>query len=180
MKIGVFCGSRDNVSEIFKSQARALGAYISSNNHTLVYGGVNSGLMGEVANAVLKDHGEVIGVSPVVFQKYGILHNDLSELILVDSMHERKLKVYSLSEVLIALPGGFGTFEELTESITWNQIGIHSKPIIVFNMRNYYNSLIKQLAISKKYGFISSEDELHYEFVDSLEKVIRKIENKSE
>jgi len=179
MKIGVFCGSRDNVPKIFKTEAKALGSFLGSNNHTIVYGGVNTGLMGELANAALKENGEVIGISPIVFKKYGILHKNLSELILVDSMHERKLKIYGLSELLIALPGGFGTFEELTESITWNQIGLHEKPIVIFNVNKYYDPLRSQLETSKKYGFISEEDEKHYNFVNNMNELIELIENQN-
>lgn len=122
-----------------------LGVTLAKNDITLIYGGARVGLMGAVADAALKAGGHVIGVLPIFLKTKEIAHKGLSELILVDSMHERKMKMNELCDGVIAMPGGFGTLEELFEMLTWAQLGLHSKPIGLLNMDGYYDDLLAML-----------------------------------
>ncbi|WP_299838410.1 TIGR00730 family Rossman fold protein [uncultured Tenacibaculum sp.] len=144
-RITVFCGSSFGTDTEFKIQARKLGNQLALENIELVYGGANVGLMGEVANGALENKGKVIGVLPKFLAAKEIAHTELTELILVESMHKRKTKMNDLCDGVIALPGGFGTLEELFEMLTWGQLGLHKKPIGILNSNGYYNELISFL-----------------------------------
>lgn len=139
--ITVFCGSSFGYDEIYKTQATILGQTLAKKKIRLVYGGANVGLMGAVADGALHAGGEVVGVLPKFLQEKEIAHKHLTELILVDSMHERKIKMNDLCEGVIALPGGYGTLEEFFEMLTWAQLGLHKKPLALFNINGYYNGL---------------------------------------
>lgn len=141
-RITVFCGSSFGTDNEFELQARELGKKLALENIELVYGGANVGLMGAVANGTLESLGKVIGVLPNFLKSKEIAHNELTELILVDSMHERKTKMNDLCDGVIALPGGFGTLEELFEMLTWGQLGLHKKPIGILNINGFYDNLI--------------------------------------
>ncbi|MGL4599702.1 MAG: TIGR00730 family Rossman fold protein [Bacteroidia bacterium] len=141
-RIVVFCGSSSGTEKNYEKQAQELGALLAQKNIDLVYGGAKIGLMGAVADAVLAYQGNVIGVLPHFLSSKEIAHDQLSELILVESMHERKMKMNALSDGIIALPGGFGTLEELFEMLTWAQLGLHQKPIGLLNTDGYYNELL--------------------------------------
>lgn len=144
-RITVFCGSSFGTDTEFKIQARKLGNQLALENIELVYGGANVGLMGEVANGTLENKGKVIGVLPKFLAAKEIAHTELTELILVESMHERKTKMNDLCDGVIALPSGFGTLEELFEMLTWGQLGLHKKPIGILNSNGYYHELISFL-----------------------------------
>jgi uncharacterized protein (TIGR00730 family) len=141
-RIVVFCGSSLGTEKKFEQEAHKLGALLAQKNIGLVYGGAKIGLMGAVAEAVLQHGGNVIGVLPHFLSTKEVAHEQLSELILVESMHERKMKMNELSDGIIALPGGFGTLEELFEMLTWAQLGLHQKPIGLLNTEGYYNELL--------------------------------------
>jgi uncharacterized protein (TIGR00730 family) len=141
-RITVFCGSSLGNDAQFRSQATLLGQTLAKQNIELVYGGAKIGLMGAVADGALSEGGKVIGVLPKFLRSKEIAHEDLTELILVDSMHERKTKMNELSDGVIALPGGFGTLDELFEMLTWGQLGLHQKPTAVLNVNGFYDSLI--------------------------------------
>ena len=141
-RITVFCGSSFGTDNDFETISTELGQKLALENIELVYGGANVGLMGAVANGVLKNSGKVIGVLPNFLKSKEIAHNGLTELILVESMHERKTKMNELCDGVIALPGGFGTIEELFEMLTWGQLGLHKKPIGILNINGFYNALI--------------------------------------
>jgi len=143
--IAVFCGSSAGVNLAYANKAEELGTYLGANGFHLVYGGGNIGLMGIIANAALKAGGEVTGVLPHFLNKKEVGHVALSKLILVDSMHERKQKIEDLSDAFIAMPGGFGTLEEVSEMLTWGQLGLHQKPIGLYNINGFYNSLLQQM-----------------------------------
>ncbi|MHA6531396.1 LOG family protein [Paenibacillus sp. BAC0078] len=143
--IAVFCGSRDGASLVYKESAHALGKVLAEHGITLIYGGATVGLMGEVADAALEAGGSVIGVLPHFLKRREIEHKQLTELIMVDSMHERKLKMSELAEGFIALPGGPGTMEEYFEIFTWAQLGLHQKPCGIINVEHYYDPLIALL-----------------------------------
>jgi len=141
-RVCVFCGSSLGKQPEYAKAARQLGRTLVSKNINLVYGGANIGLMGEIANTVLQEGGEVIGVIPKALTKRQIFHPGLSELRIVDSMHERKALMADLSDGFIALPGGFGTIEEFFEVLTWAQLGMHQKPCGLLNVGQYYCNLI--------------------------------------
>lgn len=140
--IAVFCGSNEGASPAYKECAIALGQELAARNLTLVYGGATVGLMGAVADSVMQAGGRVIGVLPHFLKKREIEHTRLTELIMVDSMHERKLKMSELADGFIALPGGPGTMEEYFEIFTWAQLGLHQKPCGLLNVNHYYDPLI--------------------------------------
>lgn len=141
-KIAVFCGSGDGASSVYKESAKALGHELAKRNLTLVYGGASVGLMGAVADGVLEQGGEVIGILPDFLKNREIAHKGLTDLIVVDSMHERKAKMAELADGFIALPGGPGTLEEYFEIFTWAQLGLHGKPCGLLNINHYFDHLI--------------------------------------
>ena len=157
-KICVFCGSSEgNDSEIYQA-AISLGKAFVENNITLVYGAAKIGIMGAVAKSVLEGNGTVVGIIPGFLKKKEVVHLGLTELITTKNMHERKMKMQELSDFFIALPGGFGTLEELFEIITWLQLGLHSKPIGLLNTNGFYDDLIKLIENMVKKKFVSSEN----------------------
>lgn len=156
--ITVFCGSQSGNNDRFHEQATALGRQLAQQEITLVYGGADLGLMGAVANGALNAGGKVVGVLPEFLQTREIAHQNLTELIVVNSMHERKMKMNALSEGIIALPGGFGTLEELFEILTWVQLGLQNKPIGILNVDGYYDSLLDFVKSMVTNGFLRAVD----------------------
>ncbi len=136
----MFCGSSLGNTEIYKEKAILLGKYLAENDIELIYGGGNVGIMGELSRAVLAANGRVTGVIPKVIYE-NVDHVELTDLIIVNHMHERKAKMYELADGFIALPGGIGTLEELAEVMTWYQIGYHAKPIGIYNVNGFYDGL---------------------------------------
>lgn len=157
--VAVFCGSKFGNNPVYRAHAAELGSLIAVNNQTLVYGGGSVGLMGVVSDAVLEKSGKVIGVIPDLLRNREIHHPGLSKLIIVPDMHARKKKMYELCDAAIILPGGFGTLDELFEMLTWNQLSIHDKKIILLNSGGYYNNLIAHL-------YQMETDEFLYDKVD--------------
>ena len=139
--IAVFCGSGSGKNGSFLNVARKLGKALAEKDVHLVYGGAKIGLMGAVANGSLENGGTVIGVIPHFLKTKEVAHDQLSQLISVSSMHERKVKMYELADGFIILPGGFGTMEEFFEILSWAQLGLHQKPIGVLNVDGYYDHL---------------------------------------
>jgi uncharacterized protein (TIGR00730 family) len=152
--ITVFCGSSLGTDEAFKKEAILLGETLAKQNIGLVYGGAKVGIMGAVADGVLQAGGNVIGVIPQFLRTKEVAHDGLTELIMVKTMHERKTKMYELSNGIIALPGGFGTMEELFEMLTWAQLGLHQKPIGLLNTNSFYNDLIHLIENMVDKGFL--------------------------
>ncbi|MBN8251605.1 TIGR00730 family Rossman fold protein [Priestia flexa] len=151
--ICVFAGSNSGVHPHYRNAAVELGAYMAQHDYKLIYGGSKMGLMGEVANEMLKHGGHVVGIMPKGLFSGEIVHTALTELIEVSSMHERKATMHDLSDGYIALPGGFGTFEELFEALCWAQIGIHKKPVGLLNVNGYYNALMSMVEHAVTEGF---------------------------
>ncbi|OES43397.1 TIGR00730 family Rossman fold protein [Domibacillus iocasae] len=141
-RIAVFCGSADGASLEYKAGAALLGQTLAAQGIGLVYGGSSTGLMGTVADAVLQNGGEAIGVIPTLLEEREIAHTQLTELHIVRSMHERKAKMAELADAFIVLPGGAGTMEEFFEVFTWAQIGLHQKPIGLLNVARYFDPLV--------------------------------------
>jgi uncharacterized protein (TIGR00730 family) len=157
-RITIFCGSSSGYDERYHRQAILLGQTLAHQGIELVYGGAKVGLMGAVAKGALEAGGKVIGVLPSFLQAKEIAHAGLTELILVDSMHERKTKMNELSDGVIALPGGFGTLEELFEMLTWAQLGLHQKPIALFNINGFYDDLLHLLQRMEDQGFLKTQN----------------------
>ncbi|WP_290789842.1 TIGR00730 family Rossman fold protein [Flavihumibacter sp. UBA7668] len=152
--ITVFCGSSSGSNPVYLQQARLLGEKLAEAHIELIYGGAKVGLMGAVADGALSKRGKVTGILPRFLQSKEIAHENLSELILVESMHERKTIMHHRSEGVIALPGGFGTLEEFFEMLTWAQLGLHSKPIGILNTDGFYNSLLVLVQEMVDKGFL--------------------------
>jgi hypothetical protein len=155
--ICVFCGSSDNVSSEYLTAARNMGHVLARRNIRLVYGGGKTGLMGAVADGTLEAGGEVIGVITTSMNVPALAHPGLTRMDVVTEMHARKARMHELAEGYIALPGGFGTFDELFEALTWGQIGAHEKPIGLLNVKDYYVPLLAALDHAVQEGFIFSE-----------------------
>lgn len=152
--VTVFCGSSMGADPQYAQIAYDLGAYLAQQGIDLVYGGAQVGLMGRVADGALEHGGRVIGVIPQFLETKEIKHHQLTELIIVKSMHDRKSKMNDLCDGVIALPGGFGTLEELFEVLTWAQLGLHQKPIGLLNVGSYYTHLIQLLQTMVTQGFL--------------------------
>lgn len=153
-RLTVFCGSSSGTEDIYRDQAFLLGQTLAQQKIGLVYGGANVGLMGAVADGALNAGGEVIGVLPRFLRNIEIQHTGLTELILVETMHQRKTKMDELSDGVIALPGGFGTMEEFFEMLTWAQLGLHKKPMALLNVNGFYDPLKAQLQSMVEIGFL--------------------------
>ncbi|MGK7396213.1 MAG: TIGR00730 family Rossman fold protein [Candidatus Cyclobacteriaceae bacterium M3_2C_046] len=154
-RICVFCGSKKGKDPVFEEQARILGQIMAGRNYTLVYGGGGIGLMGVLADEVIHLGGRVIGVIPRFLSDRELGHDNLTELILVDSMHQRKQKMAELADAFIALPGGYGTLEELCEILTWRQLSLIQKPIGLLNMNGYFDHLVKLFDTMVEQEFLS-------------------------
>lgn len=152
----VFCGSNMGSHPAYREAAVALGRLIVEQNLRLVYGGGNVGLMGVAADTVLEGGGEAVGVIPGFLKEKEVAHLGLSELHVVVTMHERKALMADLADAFVALPGGFGTFDELCEILTWTQLRIQTKPCGLLNVRGYFNGLLAQLDHAVKEGFLQS------------------------
>lgn len=157
-RITIFCGSSPGTEPVFLDQAFLLGKRLAEKGIGVVYGGAKVGLMGAVANGARSVGGEVIGVLPTFLGSKEIAHDALSELIMVETMHERKMKMNDLCDGVIALPGGFGTLEEFFEMLTWGQLGLHQKPIALHNVNGFYDSLIDLLRGMVEKGFLKQSN----------------------
>ena len=176
-RITVFCGSSFGTEEIYKEQAALLGETLAKQNIELVYGGANVGLMGVLADGVLNKGGKVIGVLPDFLRSKEIAHQGLTELILVESMHERKTKMNDLCDGVIALPGGFGTLEELFEMLTWAQLGLHKKPIAILNINGFYDSLIQLTEVMVEKGLLKEVNQQMLLVSDTIDNLLDKMNN---
>lgn len=175
--ITVFCGSSFGSDEIYKEQATLLGQTLAKENIQLIYGGANVGLMGAVADGILQEGGKAIGVLPHFLQSKEIAHNNLTELILVETMHERKTKMNELCDGVIVLPGGYGTLEEFFEMITWAQLGLHKKPIAILNIDGFYDDLIKLVQTMVDKGFLKQINQEMLLVSDSIDELLEKMKN---
>lgn len=152
--IAVFCGSQSGRNGFFENHAKILGEILARQQVKLVYGGGNVGLMGVVANSVLKGRGEVVGVIPHILDKPERAHHGLTELIVVEDMHTRKRKMYELCDAAIILPGGYGTLDEFFELVTWNNLSIHDKHIFILNSDGFYDHLLAHIETMYQQTFL--------------------------
>jgi len=152
--VAVFCGSKNGNNPLYREHATELGRYLAMLQLKLVYGGAKEGLMGAVADAVLANGGNVMGVIPKVLTAWEHQHLGLTELAIVPDMHSRKKMMYDMSDAAIVLPGGFGTLDEFFEMLTWNQLKIHDKKIYILNTAGFYSHLINHLRVLEKDDFL--------------------------
>ncbi|MBN2148437.1 MAG: TIGR00730 family Rossman fold protein [Anaerolineales bacterium] len=155
--ICVYCGCSDKLSNDYLMAARKMGRAIARRGLTLAYGAGSTGMMGELADGALEAGGEVVGIIPQVFATPQLMHNGLTRLQIVDTMHRRKAMLLDMADAFVALPGGYGTLEEFFEMLTWAQIGLHSKPAGLLNTLGYFNPLLAVVEHALKEGFIYAE-----------------------
>jgi len=175
--IAVYCASSLGDSDDYKKLATKLGEEIALNGKQLVYGGAKVGLMGAVADGALSQRGIVKGVIPLFLQEKELQHEQLSEMYVVNTMHERKAKMADLADAFIAMPGGFGTMEELFEVLTWSQLAIHKKPVALLNINHYYDKLLDFIQVMCEQKFIKAEHRNMLIVSDDPQKLLEKIDN---
>lgn len=172
MRICIFASSSSRIDENYRIAAAELGRLLVKSGIEVVYGGGGIGLMGKLADTVLENGGKITGVIPAFMQKEGWGHNGLTKTIVTADMSERKKKMFALSDAVVALPGGVGTLEELTEAITLKQLSLLDKPIIILNTLGYYNSLLGFINHMITHNFMRFEHKGIWEVVDTPEDVI--------
>ena len=156
--IAVFCGSSEGNDQLIIDQAYELGEILANRNIALVYGAAKIGIMGRVAEGLLKNDGIAIGVIPNFLKRKEIVHDGLAELITTENMHDRKIIMYERSDGFMIIPGGFGTMDEFFEITTWGQLGLHTKPIGILNCNGYYDPLIEQAKLMVTKGFLKQQN----------------------
>ena len=170
--ICVFCGSRDGSSPKYKLAAKELGKLLSISKFRLVYGGGNTGLMGALASSAQNDNCEILGIIPKHLMEKEVGKTNLKNLIITKDMHERKKLMYNESDAMIILPGGVGTLDEFFEIITWGQLGLHKKPIILLNIDGFWNPLLNLLEHQIDCGFMDKSINKLYLIVNSPKQAI--------
>jgi uncharacterized protein (TIGR00730 family) len=173
----VYCGSSDKLRDAYLLAAREMGNAIARRGLILNYGAGSTGMMGAVADGALEAGGKVIGVIPSMFATPTLMHNGLSKLEIVESMHARKQRLVEISDAFIALPGGFGTFEELFEILTWSQIGLHTKPVGMLNTLGYFNPLLAAIDFAQNEGFMYAEHHSLFVVDAQPEGILAKLES---
>jgi uncharacterized protein (TIGR00730 family) len=175
-RICVYCSSSSSREEAVEKELRSFGREIAKRGIELVYGGSSRGLMGALADEVLAAGGKVVGVIPKALEGREAAHRSLTELKVVSTMHEREQLMFELADAFVAFPGGFGTMEEIIEMLTWKQLGIHGKPIIIANIGGYFTPLLRQfeLAIEKKYA--RPEDRILFAVADNSDSILTFLE----
>lgn len=173
--IAVFCGASISSDPVINKQAYNFGQVLAEQNLQLIYGGAKIGVMGEVASAMLNNGGKAIGVIPDFLTSKEVVHTYLSELIITETMHERKLKMHELSDAIVALPGGFGTLEELFEMLTWAQLGLHKKPIGILNINGFYDDLLHFIETMIDKGLLKPDQKQLLLVADTTEELLEKM-----
>ena len=167
-KLCIFCGSASGKNPKYLELGTKIGEMLVKHNIGLVYGGASIGLMGAIADSVLKNKGTVIGVIPKSLVDYEVAHKGLSQLFITDNMHQRKQLMYDHSDAFLSLPGGMGTLDEMFEVLTWTQLKYHEKPSYIFNFEGFYDSLLSYLSHSNSEGFIKDDHLKHLSEIKDL------------
>lgn len=175
--IAVFCGSSSGYDVRYSEAAKLLGKFFALHGIQLIYGGASVGLMGDIADACLANGGKVIGVLPDFLRSKEIAHKGLTENFITTSMHERKEKMNQLCDGVIALPGGFGTLDELFEMLTWGQLGLHQKPIGLYNIGGFFDPLLQMISDMEKAGFLKKVNADMLLVDEDLNSLLQKMEN---
>ena len=176
-RIAVFCGSSIGFNSIYVDDAKKLGLYMAKNNIGLVYGGGKIGIMGVIADAVLNNKGEVIGVIPDMLRHEEVAHTKVTEMIVTKKMSKRKVTISKLVNGYIALAGGFGTFDEIFEAMTLGQLGIEQKPVGILNTGGYFDHTLKQLDHMVNEGFLKASNRNMLIVSENVEELIHKMNN---
>ena len=176
-KVAVFCGSSLGFNEIYKNDAIKLGLYFAKNNIGLVYGGGKIGMMGVIADTIIEKKGEVIGVIHGLLRHEEVAHTNITEMIVTKTMSKRKVRISKLVDGCIALPGGFGTLDEIFEALTLGQLGIEKKPVGILNTNGFFNHLIKQLDVMVTEGYLKQSNKEMLIVSDSVDDLITKMFN---
>ena len=174
--IVVFCGSSEGYHESYREAAFNLGVMLAVRGIRIIYGGAKVGLMGALAEGALQEGGQVVGVIPDFLKTKEVVHEGLTELVTVSNMHDRKLKMFELSDGVITLPGGWGTMEELFEMLTWGQLGLHTKPVGLLSVNGYYDALKAMSDYMVQEGFLSEWNNANLLISESMEELIEKME----
>lgn len=177
MKIAVFCASANNIDPLYKKEGQILGELIAENNWTLVYGGVDSGLMQEVAEGVISKGGKTIGILPKFIDAKGVRAKNATDIIVTENMSSRKTLLRQNADAFVVLPGGWGTIEEFSEVITLKQLSRHNKPIVFVNTNNFFTPLFDFITKIREMNFISDKYDNLYEIVNSSKYAINYIKN---
>ncbi len=165
----VFCGSRSGDRPEYATLARELGEFLAANGHTLVYGGGSTGIMGAIADAMLKSSGHIIGVIPTHLARVELMHPAVTDMRITVDMHERKATMHRISDAYITLPGGFGTMEEFFEAVTWAQLDLHQRPIAIVNVHGIFDGLIQLMDAMMSSGFLSAKCRSLVTVVDNMD-----------
>ena len=171
-KVAVFCGSSLGFNDAYKNDAIKLGVHFVNNNIGLVYGGGKIGMMGIIADTIIDRKGEVIGVIPGLLRHEEVAHTEITEMIVTKTMSKRKVKISKLVDGYIALPGGFGTLDEIFEALTLGQLGIESKPVGILNTNGFFNHLIKQLDVMVTEGYLKQSNKEMLIVSESIDELI--------
>ncbi len=174
-KLCVFCGSSTGDDPKWVDVTKRLGRDLAENHWGLVYGGASIGLMGSLADACIESEGKVWGVIPRNILEKEIAHISLEELSIVDDMHQRKQKMYDLADGFLALPGGLGTLDELFEILTWNQLGIHKKPVFLMNWNGFYDGIIQHVETMFREGFLRKEHKEILQVLNTTEQLFSEL-----
>ena len=172
----VYCASSPTKNAEIESEIRTFGRELAQRGIRLIYGGSSRGLMGAIADEVLAAGGQVTGVIPKALEGREAAHRSLTELRVVNSMHEREQLLFDLSDAFVAFPGGFGTMEEIIEMITWKQMGIHGKPIVLANIAGYFQPLLQQFDVAIRHKFARTEDRILFGVAENTKAILTFLE----
>ncbi|MBS3994041.1 MAG: TIGR00730 family Rossman fold protein [Bacteroidetes bacterium] len=176
-KIAVFCGSSLGFNDIYQNDAKLLGEYFCKHQITMVYGGGKIGMMGAIANTMLHNNGEVIGVIPHFLRHQEVEHTNISKMYVTKKMSKRKVKISKMVDGYIALAGGFGTLDEIFEVLTLGQLGIEKKPVGILNTNGFFNNLINQLDVMVTEGYVKKENREMLLIGNSVDDLMNKMQN---
>jgi uncharacterized protein (TIGR00730 family) len=177
--LAVFCGSRVGVNPAYASAGRALGKGLGQAGIRLVFGGGRIGIMGVVADAVLEAGGQVLGVIPEFLTQWEVAHENVTEMVITDSMHTRKRRLYEESDAFLIMPGGLGTFDETFEIITWRQLRLHDKPIILCNVAGSIAPLVATIDYAIEQGFADPASRKLFEVIEGVPAVLERLKTLS-
>jgi uncharacterized protein (TIGR00730 family) len=175
-RVCVYCSSSDSKDGAVEQEIRAFGRELAKRGVVLVYGGSSKGLMGAIADEVLAAGGKVTGVIPKALEGRESAHRGLTELQVVSTMHEREQRMFDLSDAFVAFPGGFGTMEEIIEMLTWKQMGIHGKPIVIANIGGYFDPLLAQFEAAIRNNYVRGEDRILFAVAESTKAILTLLE----
>ena len=178
-RIAVYCGSSTGTNGIYRDQVAMLGKYLAKKGIEIIYGGGKVGLMGILANAALNAGGKVTGVIPEFLHVKEVAHDNLTKMFPVASMHQRKALIDNMSDGVIALPGGFGTLDELFEMLTWGQLGLHQKPVGIFNINGFFTHVINAIDNMVHEGFLNNTNREMVLISDDIEELLTMMRNYS-